>query len=282
MVSTTIYSSDIASAGTATVTVTNGVTTSNTITFEIYPRTCSITATSGANGAVTPAGVTTVNYGGSQSYTITPNTGYHIVDVKVDGISQGPVTSYTFMNVVSDRTISATFVINAYLITASAGTGGSISPGSVNVNYGSSQAFIITPNTGYSVSNVIVDGASKGAITGYTFTNVQASHIISATFLKWGAPTVTSIAPKSAKKGTTLSVTIKGTNFHTGAAVKFSTDTAGSSNVITLTNINVISSTQLTATVTLPNTGIVRYYVWVTNSDGQTGRSSKNIFRQKN
>jgi hypothetical protein len=70
-----------------------------------------------------------------------------------------------------------------YTITSSAGANGSISPvGSVKVNSGASQTFTITPNSGYAVGIVTVDGASKGAIATYTFTNVTANHTISATF----------------------------------------------------------------------------------------------------
>ena len=58
-----------------------------------------------------------------------------------------------------------------------------ISPsGSVSVGQGSSQAFTITPNSGYAVSGVVVDGSSVGAISSYTFSNVQTAHTISATF----------------------------------------------------------------------------------------------------
>ena len=64
---------------------------------------------------IAPAGVTTVNYGGSQSYTITPDAGYHIADVLVDGSSVGAVTSYNFTNVTANHTISASFAINDYI-----------------------------------------------------------------------------------------------------------------------------------------------------------------------
>jgi hypothetical protein len=53
-----------------------------------------------------------VDYGSSSTCTIIPNTGYHIVDVKVDGVSQGAITSYTFTNVTSAHTIEATFTLN--------------------------------------------------------------------------------------------------------------------------------------------------------------------------
>ncbi len=70
-----------------------------------------------------------------------------------------------------------------YEITSSAGTGGSISPsGSVTVNSGASQTYTITPNSGYTVSAVIVDGTNVGAVNSYTFSNVAANHVITAVF----------------------------------------------------------------------------------------------------
>jgi hypothetical protein len=87
-----------------------------------------------------------------------------------------------------------------YTITASAGANGSISPsGSVVVNQGANQTFTITPNSGYQVSTVTVDGASVGAVTSYTFSNVQANHTISATFTATG--TDSNIAPSGTGYG---------------------------------------------------------------------------------
>src|SRR5512137_816992 len=112
----------------------------------------SITASAGANGTVTPAGVTNVNYNGGQSYTITPSTGYHVADVLVDGVSVGAVTSHTFSNVTANHTIDASFAIDAFTITASAGANGTVTPAGVtNVNYDGSQSYAITPATGYHV-----------------------------------------------------------------------------------------------------------------------------------
>jgi len=79
--------------------------------------------------------------------------------------------------------------IYTYNITASAGANGSISPsGSISLGYGSSQAFTITPGTGYQVANVLVDGNSAGAVTTYTFSNIAGNHTISATFSVAGTP----------------------------------------------------------------------------------------------
>jgi len=144
-----------------------------------------ITASAGANGSISPSGSVGVVAGENQSFTITANSGYQVADVLVDTVSQGAVTSYTFTNVQANHTISASFsALPQYTIDASAGASGSISPsGSVSVTEGDDQAFTITPNGGYQVSDVMVDGDSVGAVTSYTFSNVQANHTISASFV---------------------------------------------------------------------------------------------------
>ncbi|HNT76708.1 MAG TPA: CARDB domain-containing protein, partial [Anaerolineae bacterium] len=82
-----------------------------TATFAL--NTYVITPTAGADGSITPGTPQTVAHGGSQAFTIAANTGYHIVDVGVDGVSQGALASYTFVNVTADHTITATFARNA-------------------------------------------------------------------------------------------------------------------------------------------------------------------------
>ena len=73
--------------------------------------------------------------------------------------------------------------LETYTITASVGSHGSISPsGNIIVNQGLDKSFTITPDTGYSINDVLVDGGSVGAISSYTFTNVTEDHTISATF----------------------------------------------------------------------------------------------------
>ena len=71
----------------------------------------------------------------------------------------------------------------SYIITSSVGANGSISPiGSIAVPSGGSQSFTITPDSNYQIGTVTVDGQSVSAISPYTFSNVVASHTISATF----------------------------------------------------------------------------------------------------
>jgi hypothetical protein len=69
-----------------------------------------------------------------------------------------------------------------YTISATAGPGGTISPESAAVAAHGSQTFTITPDSGYEISDVLVDGKSIGAKTTYTFEKVTGKHTISATF----------------------------------------------------------------------------------------------------
>ena len=68
-----------------------------------------ITATADEHGKIDPEGTVTVPKGESKTFTITPDSGYYIKDVLVDGKSVGAVSTYTFENVVDNHTIHATF-----------------------------------------------------------------------------------------------------------------------------------------------------------------------------
>lgn len=155
-----------------------------------------ITATAGDGGTIAPNGAVSVRDTGDQTFTITPASGYHIADVKVDGVSQGTVKTYTFTNVTTNHTIEATFAkensgggsgggTTNYLIEASAGTGGTISPaGKVWVSRGSDKTFTIVPAEGYVISSVLVDGKDVGTAGTYTFEDVRSGHTITASFVK--------------------------------------------------------------------------------------------------
>jgi uncharacterized repeat protein (TIGR02543 family) len=231
-------------------------TANRTLVANFRLKTYTITATAGAGGNINPAGNVQVEHGSNRLFNITPNTGYEIEDVKVDGVSVGAVSTYNFTNVTANHTIHATFRLKTYTIaasanppaggaitgagshthgdtvnlvatpsegyefinwtengvqvsanaaysftatanrtlvanfrlktytiTATAGAGGSINPaGNVNVTHGSNQSFTITPDTGYDIEDVKVDGVSVGAVSSYTFNNMTANHTIAATF----------------------------------------------------------------------------------------------------
>ena len=119
-----------------------------------------ITATTGANGGISPSGAVGVTAGGGQNFTITPDGGYGVADVLVDGVSQGAVTSYSFTNVVADHTISASF--------AGVAPAGNITyvgdVGSVSSNAAGTTLPIPVGAGGVAAGNTIVVGfASRGA-----------------------------------------------------------------------------------------------------------------------
>ena len=153
----------------------------------------SISASAATGGTISPAGTTLVSTSANQTYIITPSGGYTIADVQIDGISVGVAGSYTFTHVFANHTINATFAAaTSFAISAAAGSGGSISPsGSVIVNAGASQMFGITPDAGYGIAQVTVDGVLVGSPASYTFSNVLIGHSISATFAALPAPGVT-------------------------------------------------------------------------------------------
>jgi len=130
-------------------------------------------------GSVTPSGGSYTS-GTVVTLTETPIASYKFVNWSGDATGSGSSVTVT-MN--SNKTVTANFAINYYTVTASAGTGGSISPsGAITVNYGSSKSFTITANAGYKISSVTVDGSSVGAVSSYTFSNVTSNHTINASF----------------------------------------------------------------------------------------------------
>ena len=174
--------------------VFSNVTAPHTIYVTFALNTYVLSASAGSNGSISPFGLVTVNHGASQIFAITPNANYHIADVEVDGVSVGPVSSYTFTNVTSDHTIYATFALDTYTIWASAGANGTISPsGAIALQRGSNQTFTFTPAQNYSVENVWVDGVSVGALSMYTFSNVTRDHTIHVSF-KLNTYTITATA----------------------------------------------------------------------------------------
>ena len=83
-----------------------------------------VTSTADPGGSISPSGAISVNPGGSQTFTITPATGNTIADVKVNGISVGPVASYTFSNVTRNHAIAASFNGKSYFLrVAESGSG---------------------------------------------------------------------------------------------------------------------------------------------------------------
>ena len=105
------WSGDASGTGDVTLTMTENKSVIATFTLKTY----TITPSAGDNGAISPSVAVGVSHGADQSFTIDPDTNYHIDDVLVDGTtSLGAVASYTFTGVTADHTIEATFAIDTY------------------------------------------------------------------------------------------------------------------------------------------------------------------------
>ena len=182
-----------------TDTLTNILSDYNYEVFFVQ-NTYTITATCGANGTISPAGASAYLYHQNAIYNITAAPGYYIASVTVDGTTTNYTqadaltsTTYTFANVAAAHTISATFAAMEFEITVNAGDNGSITPATASYAYGATPTFTITPNAGYSIADVTVDGNSIGAVATYTFPALNAAHTIAATFAA-NAYTITATA----------------------------------------------------------------------------------------
>ncbi|GHV67908.1 hypothetical protein FACS1894199_14280 [Bacteroidia bacterium] len=169
----------------------SSVTANHTIAVSFKPIPQYIVkASAGNNGSISPNGDTSIYRNSNLTYTFIPNDGYEIENVFVDGVNNAAAISngiYTFSNVTEDHTISVSFKkAIRYTITASAKSNGSISPnGDIIIVKGESQTFTFTPDNGYEVNHVFVDGVNKptAASTGtYTFFNVADNHSLEVTF----------------------------------------------------------------------------------------------------
>ncbi len=219
-----------------------------------------ITATAGTGGSITPSGDVSATQGSDKTFTITPETGYEIADVFVDGESVGAVTSHTFDDVTENHTISATFSLVDYVITASAGTGGSINPsGDVSVTHGDDKTFTITPETGYEIADIIVDDSGIGVVSTYTFSEVSENHTISATFVqseftitfvKNSTDATGTMSPESVTSGDTISLPAVG---YTRSGYTFSGWATSSVGTVVYTD---------QASYTMGSSDVTLYAVW--------------------
>jgi len=225
--------------------------------------TYTLTYTTGMGGTISGTSSQTVNQGASGTLvTATPNVGYHFVSWS-DAIF---TAARTDINVMVNINTTATFAIDTLTITPSTGLNGSISPSTVQtVDYNGSFIFTMTPNTGYHVQDVLVDGSTVGVVTSYTFTNVTAAHTIAASFaidmytLTYTAGangTIAGISPQTVNQGAsgTTVTAVPSTGYH---FVKWSDDivTAARTDINVTMNVNVTATFAIDTFTITPSTG---------------------------
>lgn len=168
-----------------TYTIAN-VTADCSMQITFAPSSYAITANvNGEGGSIAP-GVSEALYGGSVSFTLTPDVGHEIATVNgCGGVLQG--NTYTVNNITAACNVTASFTPIMLSITASAGPNGSISPLTSQVAYGSTATFNVSPAAGYQIASVSGCG---GSLNGHAFTTgeITAACSISATFVEDEAP----------------------------------------------------------------------------------------------
>lgn len=187
----------LSTGGSATVAIPNSGTTDIVVEIGTKTYTLTILRNSGTGGEATSYTLTFDTNGGSAIAPITQDYG-----TAITAPADPTKTGYTFAGwtpaipstmPAENLTVTAQWRYNGggssgysyYTTKATAGTGGSISPsGNVSVREGADQTFSITPDKGYVVSNVKIDGKSIGAVKSYTFENVRRTHTIEVIFMK--------------------------------------------------------------------------------------------------
>jgi hypothetical protein len=131
-----------------------------------------VTATAGAGGSVAPSS-RSVDSGSTTSFTVTPASGYSR-DTIVGGtcpVGSWSDNTYTTGSVTGNCSVSFSFNLTPqHTVTASTGTGGSVSPSSRIVDSGSTTSFTVTPAFGYSRDTIVEGTCPVGSWSGNTYT----------------------------------------------------------------------------------------------------------------
>ena len=158
---------------------TGPITSACMVSASFSLNTYTVSATAGANGSIAPSGQT-VDHGATTSFTVIPDTDYGIASVTGCGGSLSGDT-YTTGPITSACTVSASFSLNTYTVSATAGANGSIAPGGQIVDHGATTSFTVTPDTGYSIDSVTGCGGSLSGDT-YTTGPITSACTVSVSF----------------------------------------------------------------------------------------------------
>lgn len=162
-------------------------------TGSVHQREQTITATAGEGGGISPEGVNTVRYGGDLYVYFSPDDGYQVSKVTVDGNEVEVGNSYHFINVTTDRSIHVEFEKNAKALVKAAtyaikvrienGNGTASPDGNIWVNEGGSQTIYFYPYEGYEVSGITVNGKAIAWTTeSYTLEDIREDMDVAVTF----------------------------------------------------------------------------------------------------
>ena len=158
-----------------------------------------------------------------------------------------------------------------YVISATVGAGGSISPdGNVSVDQGDTQTFTITANPGYRIDELTVDSQVRSITTSYTFNNVNSNHAIDVTFaLNQSPPTARAGQDQSVTEGDTVTLEGSGSSDPDDAVVRYEwTQLSGPE--VTLSDENAVSPTFVAGPVNGSATVVFQLKVFDSGDDSDT------------
>ncbi len=261
-----LYVDGAKSDSTSSYTFINVLTT-HTITAYFSPDQHTVVAVADSNGSVqfTPD-QPTYDYGSTVSLQAVPVTDYAFINWTGDVPAGHETDNPLSLPVNGNKSLVAHFAFNIRTINATVDGNGTITPnGDVIVANASNQQFIISPNTGYKLDSLLVDGSKVDSISSYTFVNVVANHTIKAFFSIGSYPVnVSTLGNGSVGKNPDLANYVYNTDVEltatpsTGWSFAGWTGSAtGSTNPLTYT---VGETNEITATFT------INYYELTTNS----------------
>lgn len=142
----------------------------------------------GGGGTLSPDTAQTVADGDTIAFTLTPDADHHAVEPLGGTCPAGALANgiYTTGAILDDCTVIASFAIDEWTVSASAGAHGSIDPATQTIDGGSVATLTITPDTGYVVSAVTGDTCTASPAGGdeYTTDAIHADCAIQATFVR--------------------------------------------------------------------------------------------------
>lgn len=174
--------------------------TANTDVVVVFAKVYTVTVTHNENGSIeivepaTVGGTVTVENGTDVKIKATPEANYRVSDVKINGTKDDSVTGANnsgyekTLTADKDYTVVITFAPNTFAVTKGQTENGSISIGADTVDYNGSSEITVTPDDGYSVTSVKVNGTDIGMYetengsVKFTIANITEAKNVEATF----------------------------------------------------------------------------------------------------
>ncbi len=218
-----------------------------------------IAATAGSHGTISPSGDVTVTYGESQTFTMVPSPGHLLLDVMVDRVSIGAVSSYTFDNITAPHTIRAIYSNTLTIAKTGSGTG-TISSAPAGISCGTMCSAAFAPDSVVALAaiadaNSIFSGWSGGGCSGTSSCTVTLNSDTTVNALFINAPPTANFsgAPTTGLKTVTAYFSDLSTGDPTSWLWNFG-DSLSSNPTSTLKNPNHTYSVAGNYTVTLTAT----------------------------